>query len=137
MKIVSNLNFNGQCREAFERYAEVLGGKLTLVTFRDMPGSQVPEEWKDKIAHVWLQAGDQALMGCDVPPAYAEKSGGFSMTLHLKTDDETRRLFAALAEGGQVTVPLTPMSWSSCFGMLTDRFGTPWMLTTQAAQNAA
>ena len=92
---------------------------------------------RDKIAHAWLQAGDQALMGCDPPPAYAAAPGGFSMTLHLKTDDETRRLFAALAEGGQVTMPLTTTSWSSCFGMLTDRFGTPWMLTTQAAQNAA
>ena len=99
MKLINNLNFNGRCREAFERYAEVLGGKLTAMhTFGEMPGNKVDAAWQDKIAHAWLQVGDQAIMGCDAPPEYSQPMGGFSVTLQAESTAEARRIFAALAE---------------------------------------
>ena len=149
MRLINNLNFNGQCREAFEFYAEALGGKITaMFPFGDMPeqpgGADSPEcggpistEWRDKIMHAWLDIGDQAIMGCDVPPQWAAPMSGFSVSLHAETADEARRLFDALADGGQVSMPFAATFWSPGFGMLTDRFGTPWMVNTTPAETAA
>ncbi|ATB33769.1 VOC family protein [Melittangium boletus] len=135
MKLINNLNFNGRCREAFEHYAEVLGGKLTAMhTFGEMPGNKVDAAWQGKIAHAWLQVGDQAIMGCDAPPEYAQPMGGFSVTLQAESTAEARRIFSALSEGGRISMPIGETPWSPCFGMLTDRFGTPWMIDTLTAQ---
>ena len=72
MKLVTNLVFKGECRQAFEFYAKVLGGKLTgMHTFGEAPGDMpIDSSFKDKIMHAWLDVGDQSLMGCDAPPGY-------------------------------------------------------------------
>ena len=139
MKLTTNLFFDGQCREAFEQYAELLGGRITaMFTYGDLPEMRgMAEEGRERIAHAWLQIGDQALMGGDAAPGYVQPVGGFSIGLHVETLDEARRLYDGLSEGGQATHPLAGTSWSPAFGMLTDRFGTPWMINVTPAEAAA
>ncbi len=132
MKLVTNLVFKGECRQAFEFYAKVLGGKLTgMHTFGEAPGDMpIDPSFKDKIMHAWLDVGDQSLMGCDAPPGYQEDMGGFSATYHSQDAAETKRVYDALSEGGKITMPFNATFWSPGFGMFTDRFGTPWMVNT-------
>jgi PhnB protein len=132
MKLVSNLLFKGKCREAFEHYAKVLGGEIkAMFRFRDAPeGMPVDEQFRDWIMHAWLDVGDQAIMGCDAPPHYQRDMGGFSVAMHVDDSAEAARVFEALSPGGMITMPLAPTFWSPAFAMLTDQFGTPWMIST-------
>lgn len=130
MKIVTNLIFSGQCREAFEFYAAALGGRIAqMVRFGDAPaGARRPDNYDDKIMHAWLDIGDQALMGCDAPPARQAPMSAFSVAVHSADVEEARRIFEALAQGVEPSMPFGAVPWSPGFGMLTDRFGTPWIV---------
>jgi PhnB protein len=130
MKIQPYLMFNGNCREAFEFYHRVLGGTLeAMMPHRGTPAEEhVPEEWRDKIMHACLIVDDQLLMASDSPPQYQKPSGGFSVSLQIDKREDAERIFSELAEGGTVTMPLEKTFWADRFGMLTDRFGTPWMI---------
>jgi PhnB protein len=130
MKIEAYLNFNGTCAEAFRAYEQVLGGKITMMmTHGDSPmADQVPADWKDAVMHVRLEVGDQALMGSDAPPPYFQQPQGFSVSLQIREQAETERIYNALAEGGTVKMPLQKTFWAGRFGMLVDRFGTPWII---------
>lgn len=138
MKITPNIAFDANAREAFETYARIFGGaRLTLFTFGEVPDASVDAEWKDKIAHAWLEVGDQAIMGSDSPPpgacgsdASASAASG-SIALHLDTVDEARRVFDALAEGGAVLMPFAATFWSPGFGVARDRFGKEWLINTR------
>ena len=134
MKIVISLSFQGQCREAFEFYAKVLGGKITTAApYGDgPPGMPVDPKMKDWLMHCWLEVGDQALMGADMDPAWAPNIGkpknGFDVTLHSPSMDEARRWFDQLAEGGRVVMKFDKTFWSPGYGSLVDKFGIPWMV---------
>lgn len=133
MKLVTNLIFKGQCRSAFESYAAILGGKITtMISFADAPGSAIPDSVRQSagIMHAWLEVGDQALMGCDTPAGQGTDMAGFTVSFHSSDTEESHRVFEALAEGGKVTKPFGKEFWSPGFGMLTDRFGTPWIINT-------
>lgn len=136
MKITPNLMFDTNAREAFAAYAEILGAdRLDLITFADMPDAPVGPEWQDKIAHAWLQIGDQAIMGSDSPPgvcAEGQDTGPVpgSVALHFDDADRAARIFDRLAENGVVQMPFAPTSWSPGFGMVRDRFGKDWMINT-------
>lgn len=138
MKIVISLSFKGQCREAFEFYARVLGGRITAaVPYGDgPPGMPVDGEVKDWLMHCWLEVGDQALMGADMAPGWApnidKPKNGFDVTLHSDSMDEARRWFEQLAEGGRVIMPFAEVFWSPGYGSLVDRFGVPWMVNVNA-----
>ena len=86
---------------------------------------------RDKIMHVHMTVGDQVLMGSDAPPGHFEKPQGFSVSLGIDDPAEAERVFNALAEGAQVTMPLQKTFWADRFGMLVDRYGTPWMVNCQ------
>jgi PhnB protein len=136
MKLNTSLNFDGRCREAFEFYAAVLGGEIkAMMTFAELPEMEgALGDAGERIAHAWLQVGDQSLMGSDAPtPAFVEPVGGFSVALHADTAADARRLFDGLAEGGTVVMPVSQTSWSPAFGMLKDQFGVPWMVNAVAA----
>ena len=139
MKIVTSLSFRGECREAFEFYAKVLGGEITAaMTYGDGPPDMpIGPEYKDWLMHCWLQVGDQAIMGSDSPPEFApppdQLKNGFDVTLHTDDAAEGRRWYDALSEGGQATMPFGETFWSAGFGMLTDRFGVPWMVNVTPA----
>lgn len=134
MKIVTSLSFQGQCREAFEFYAKVLGGKVTgAVPYGDMPGMPVSDEkYKSWLMHCWLDVGDQSLMGADMDVAWApnidKPKNGFDVTLHTEDKAEAQRWFDQLSEGGRVVMAMEETSWSPGFGSLVDRFGIPWMI---------
>ena len=136
MKIVTSLSFRGQCREAFEFYAKVLGGRITAA----FPYGEGPPEmrmdlkYKDWVMHCWLEVGDQALMGADMDEAWApniaKPKNGFDVTLHTDDAEQARRWFDALAEGGKVVMAFDKTFWSPGYGALVDRFGVPWMVNT-------
>lgn len=130
MKLNTYLSFNDECEAAFKFYEQCLGGKIeSMMTYGDSPmAEQTPPEKLDKIMHVSLIVGDTVLMGSDAPPNYFEKPQGFSVSLVFTDPDEAERIFNALAENGTVKMPIQETFWSPRFGMLTDRFGTPWMI---------
>lgn len=130
MELTSYLNFNGQCEAAFKFYEKALGGKIeAMIPHEGTPAADhVPADWRKKILHARLVVGDQALMASDVPPDHYKKPQGFSVSIDVKTPAEAERVFRALEEGGAVTMQLQQTFWAARFGMIVDRFGTPWMI---------
>ena len=124
------LLFGGACREAFEFYAQCLGGDIEdMIPHRGTPAAEfVPPDWLDKIMHASMKLNGGRLMGSDAPPDRFEKPRGFSVQLSISTVDEAERIFDELGRGGEVTMPLEKTFWASRFGMLVDRFGIPWMI---------
>lgn len=134
MKINTYLIFDGNCEEAFKRYAEVLRGNIPmLMHFGDAPDqSQMPPGSSNLVMHVRLEVGDQVLMGSDnCPPMPYEGTKGVSVSLNVDSKVEAKRIFDALSEGGQVGMPLQQTFWAAAFGMFTDRFGVPWMVNCE------
>ena len=135
MRLNPHLTFNGQCEAAFQFYEKCLGGRiLMMMTYGDSPmAEQTPPGWLGKIIHARLMVGDKILMGSDAPPPHYEPMTGFSVTLGIDEPAEADRVFAALSEGGTVRMPIQETFWARRFGMLTDRFGTPWMVNCEKA----
>jgi PhnB protein len=133
MHVNPYLTFDGDCEEAFNVYEKVLGGKIVaMMTHKGTPAEEhVPAEWRDKILHARLVFGDNVLMASDAPPGRQEKMQGFSVSLVMTDPAEAERVFNALADGGSVRMPLGETFWAKKFGMLTDRFGTPWMVNCE------
>lgn len=135
MQLTPYLNFNGQCEAAFKFYEQCLGGEIeAMIPHGETPAAEhVPSEWQDKIMHARLVAGDAVLMGSDAPPEYYEEAKGFSVSLQIDDPDDAERVFHALAEGGEVRMPIQETFWAARFGMLVDRFGIPWMVNCETA----
>jgi PhnB protein len=93
----------------------------------------VPPEWRKKILHARLTVNGEVLMGSDAPPDRYEEPKGFSVSLQIKDPADAERIFASLAENGAVRMPLQQTFWAARFGMLVDRFGTPWMINCDQA----
>jgi PhnB protein len=129
------LTFDGQCEAACTFYASCLGGKIVaMLRHEGTPAeAHVSPEWRDKILHARLMVGDQVLMGSDAPPGRYEQPKGFSVTLGVDTPAEAERVFAALAEKGTVQMQMDQTFFAARFGMLMDRFGTPWMIICEKA----
>ena len=130
------LNFNGNCEEAFNFYKSVFGGDFGyLGRFGEMPESndyKVPEADKNKIMHVSLAIGNSILMGSDTGEEYGKsfvQGNNFSVSVTAASKKEADELFAGLAAGGQVTMPMNDTFWGDYFGMLTDKFGINWMIS--------
>ncbi len=129
------LNFNGNCEEAFNFYKSVFGGDFGyLGRFGEMPESEeykVSEADKNKIMHVSLAIGNSILMGSDTGEEYGKsfvQGNNFSVSVTAASKKEADELFAGLAVGGQVTMPMNDTFWGDYFGMLTDKFGINWMI---------
>lgn len=136
MKIVTSLSFRGECRQAFEFYAEVLGGKIiTALPYGDGPPDMpIGAQYRDWLMHCWLEVGDQAIMGADMDVDWAQNidkpKNGFDVTLHTDDLAQARRWYDALVEGGKPTMPFGETFWSPGYGGLVDKFGVPWMVNT-------
>lgn len=126
------LNFNGNAREAMELYQSILGGELTCTTFAQGGGvgMDLPEADDEKIMHSQIDKdGEPVLMGADMPSVmpFAAAAG---MTVSLSGDDEDTLTgwWHTLSDGATVGQELTKAPWGDTFGMLTDRYGTPWLV---------
>jgi PhnB protein len=129
------LFFDGNCAEAMRFYERTLGGKLEMMTHAQSPvADQVPPGSAERIMHARLSIDGRNLMASDsmIDQPYGGMRG-FSLALIYPTVAEAKRIFDGLAEGGQVTMPLQKTFWAEAFGMLTDRFGTPWMINGNMA----
>jgi PhnB protein len=126
------LAFAGNCRDAFNRYKEIFGGELVLLTMADTPPDAGPPPSgvkPDAIMHAALMAGDQLLMGADDPTgSFDGNVNGICVNCSLPDVGEAKRVFDALAKDGQIQQPIGETFFSPAFGMCTDRFGIPWMV---------
>ena len=125
------LTFNGTCEEAFNFYKAAFGGEfLTVSRFSDMPAEHYSPGQENQIMHVSLPIGKHTvLMGSDQPGTSVGKTGdNFSIAVATESEEETKRIFNALAEGGKITMPLGQAPWAQLFGMLTDKYGFLWMV---------
>lgn len=133
------LTFNGHCEEALEFYRKALGAEVEfLMRFKEspepLPPGMVPPGFENKIMHCSFRIGATTLMASDGCHADKPKFEGFSLSLTVPNEAEADHAFAALAEGGQVRMPLGKTFWSPRFGMVQDRFGMGWMVTVAAQQ---
>ena len=133
MKVIPYLFFNGQCEEAFKFYEKVLGAKIeAMLPYKDMPGDmQHPPELLNKIMHARMSIGDQVVMASDSPADRFNKPQGFDLNLSVEKPEEADRIFKALSEGAQITMPIAETFWAQRFGVLVDKFGTPWMVNCE------
>jgi len=127
------LFFGGRCEEALAFYVAALGAKMgMLMRYQDSPEppppGMLPPGFERKVMHAAFTIGASTIMcsdGCET----GQKFQGFTLSLATPTPAEAERAFAALADGGKVTMPLGKTFWSPCFGMVSDRFGISWMVT--------
>ncbi|MCB9281320.1 MAG: VOC family protein [Lewinellaceae bacterium] len=127
-KINAYLTFNGNCRQAMTFYQECLGGELTLQTLGDAE-EDIPVELRQVILHAVLVADSLVLMGSDmVGEKGLQRGNAVSLCLNCTSEEEIRRLYYRLSEGGQATDPLEDTFWGDLFGGLTDQFGNHWIL---------
>jgi PhnB protein len=125
------LAFDGTCAEAMRFYERVLGGSLkALIKNSDTPmADQTPAGAEDRIMHAYLELDGGSLMAGDTPPgAPFDGMKGVSLALQYDQTEDGKRVFEALSEGGTVTMPWGPTFWAEAFGMVKDKFGTPWMV---------
>ena len=126
--------FQGQCREAMTAYAAVFGGEVTLMmTGADMPEMEVPEDKADWIMHSELAFDGGVLMASDDLMGGTPTMAGCSVMMEMASVDTAKEAFDQLTKGGEVVMPFAPTPWAEGFGMLTDRFGTSWMISGPAA----
>ena len=134
MRLNPYLRFDGQCAEAFQLYERVLGGTMEmLMRYGKSPmAADMPPETHGRVMHCSLNVAGVSLMGADGPPnACAPAAGSAAVMLGVDTPEEAERVFAALSEGGTTQMPMQQTFWAKRFGMVTDRFGTPWMVNCE------
>jgi len=134
MRVETYLFFDGRCEEAIEFYKKTLGAETTmLMRFKDSPEplqpGMIPPGSENKIMHVSFRICDTMVMASDGRCTGQANFQGFSLSLTVANEAEADRKFAALAEGGQVQMPMAKTFWSPRFGMVTDRFGIGWMVS--------
>jgi len=134
MKTINTyLTFNGNCEEAFNFYKSVFGGEFSHIGhFSNMPEKdKIPKGEENRIMHVSLPMGDTVLMGSDSSEAFgppAVTGTNFSISIGADSVEEADTVFKALAEGGQIIMPMADTFWNAYYGMLVDRFGIKWMV---------
>jgi PhnB protein len=137
MQVTPYIYFDGRTEEALEFYKQALGAQVEmLMRFKDSPDSPppgtVPPGSENKVMHASFRIGDSRLMASDGSCGGTTKFQGISLSLSAKDAGEAERLFAALAAGGQVQMPLTETFFASRFGMVADRLGISWMIVVMA-----
>ena len=122
------VNFNGTCARAFRHDEEPLGGTITsMTTFGERPDhGQVDPAWQDRVVHARMAVGGAVLMGADIQGAEPMRSA--YLTLNPASVGDAERVFAALADGGEVFMPLRETFFAIRFAQLRDRFGVNWMI---------
>jgi PhnB protein len=131
MKLTPYLNFNGSCAEAFAYYEKHLGGKtIVSMTFAQMPGPATPPPGTENLVlHARIDIAGATVMASDVPPNMPwEPMRSAYLTLNVSSNQDAERIHAALADGGQIFMPLQETFYAHKFSMLRDKFGINWMV---------
>lgn len=128
MKLYTYLNYSGKCQEAFRFYEQHLGGKITMMmTHGQGPNANDgPPDWKNAILHARMTIGETELMGADIPNSQPMRSA--YLTLIVSGIEEAERIYATLADGGEVFMPMAETFFAVRFAQLRDKFGTSWMI---------
>ncbi|MEO6949089.1 MAG: VOC family protein [Ginsengibacter sp.] len=126
--VIPYLTFNGNASEALEFYANALKGTIDFKqTFGESP-METPADFRDKVMHGKLSAGDLNFMVSDCPPGVSVSSGdNLSLSLNFNDVEELNQTYAALSHGGKITMELQDTFWGARFGMLMDKYGYNWM----------
>ena len=135
MKVQAYVTFGGRCEEALEFYKKAVGAEVKdLLRWKDSPDAamQPPPGYEEKVMNASFRIGDTELMADDGMGAKEVEFKGLTLALSVADDAEAKRVFTALGEGGSVQMPLAKTFWTSSFGMLTDKFGVPWMVNVDA-----
>jgi PhnB protein len=134
------LFFGGNCRDAFARYHEIFGGEIFVMKMADAPDAEnVPPDQGDMVIHAALTFDDGTLLMASDDPT-TDSFGpvqGMMVNYSAADADDAKRVFESLADGGTVTQPLQQTFFSPAFGMCTDRFGTPWMVSAPQDEQSA
>lgn len=133
MQVQPYLFFDGRCEEAIEFYRKALGAEVTmLMRVKESPDpappGMYPPDSGNKVMHASMRIGEATVMASDGRCLRKPVFQGFSLSLDAPTEADADRLFAALADGGTVQMPLGKTFFSPRFGMVADRFGVSWMV---------
>ena len=130
MKLHTFLNYGGNCEQALRFYEQNLGGKITaMMTHAGQPPQPgAPPDWDKAILYARITIGETDIMASDVPPDRFQPMRSAYLSLSLATTPEAERIYALLAEGGQILMPMAETFFAFRFGMLRDKFGTSWMI---------
>jgi len=137
MKIQAYLSFGGRCEEALEFYKKSIGAEVTsLLRWKDSPDADMksPPGYEEKVMNAAFRIGQTELMADDGMGAKEAEFKGMTLAIEVGDDAEAKRVFMALGEGGAVQMPLMKTFWTSSFGMLTDKFGVPWMVNVETSK---
>ena len=130
MQIQPYLFFDGRCDEAIEFYRRVLGADVTmLMRFKESPDpGSVPAGGEDKVMHANLRIGESTVLTSDGHGLGQPSFQGFALSVTADDEAQVERIYAGLADGGQVQMPLAKTFFSPRFGMVADHFGVSWMV---------
>jgi PhnB protein len=133
MQVQPYLFFDGRCEEALEFYRKSIGAKVgTLMRWKDSPDKSMTTPTNaDKVMHARFEIGETTVMASDGRNEGKPNFHGFALSISASTEAEADKIFAALGEGGQVTMPLSKTFFSPRFGMLSDKFGVGWMVIVE------
>ena len=137
MKVQAYISFDGRCEEALAFYKKSIGAEVSgLMRWRDSPDASMkgPPGYEEKVMNVSFRVGETLLMADDGMGENKAEYKGMTLAIEVADDVEAKRIFTALSEGGKVMMPLIKTFWSTSFGMLTDKFGVPWMVNVQASK---
>lgn len=135
MKLNPYLNFNGNCEEAIHFYKDILDGEIVmLMRFSEMPENEncvVEEEHKNKVMHATLTFGEgnTLLFSDHINPGFNQGNNAH-MSLNIPEEEAAEKVYQSLSENGNQTMPFGPVFWGGKFGMVTDKFGVHWMVSS-------
>ena len=138
MNVQSYITFGGRCEEALEFYKKSIGAEVTsLMRWKESPDKDMkgPPGYEEKVMNAAFRIGDSHLMADDGMGEKTAEFKGMTLAIEVADDTEAKRVFTALGQGGIVTMPLAKTFWTSSFGMLTDKFGVPWMVNVAASKS--
>ena len=138
MKVQAYITFGGRCEEALEFYKKSLGAQVTgLMRWKESQDKDMkgPPGYEEKVMNAAFRIGETDLMADDGMGEAPAQFKGMTLAIEVTDDGEAERVFTALGEGGVMTMPLVKTFWTSSFGMLTDKFGAPWMVNVAASKS--
>lgn len=137
MNVQACINFAGRCEEALAFYKKAMGAEVTsMMRWKDSPEPDMkgPPGFEEKIMNAAFRIGKTHLMADDGMSEATAEFKGMMLAIGVADDAQAKHVFTALGEGGEVTMPLMKTFWSSSFGMLTDKFGVPWMVNVETPE---